>query len=80
MSGAILSVLKWIGNLTVNVMGDSNALTGAFGSYLSSVYSYADSVMRSVCMPVAYVILALFLLWSFIKPVLELMVLVVDLS
>lgn len=67
MSGAILSVLRWIGNLTVNVMGDSNALTGAFGSYLNSVYSYADSVMRSVCMPVAYVILALFFVMELYK-------------
>ena len=48
-------------------MGDSNALTGAFGSYLSSVYSYADSVMRSVCMPVAYVILALFFVMELYK-------------
>lgn len=67
MSDAILTVIKWINDLAVNLTGNSNALTGAFGSYLSNVYAYANIVMRSICMPVAYVILALFFVMELYK-------------
>lgn len=67
MSDAILKVLQWINDITVELTGNSNALTGAFGSYLDRVYEYADTVMRSVCMPVAYVILSLFFVMELYK-------------
>lgn len=67
MSDAILTVIEWINNLAVNLTGNSNALTGSFGSYLNQVYEYADTVMHSVCMPVAYVILALFFVMELYK-------------
>lgn len=67
MSEAILTVLQWISDLSVKLTGNSAALTGTFGSYLNRVYEYANTVMQSVCMPVAYVILALFFVMELYK-------------
>lgn len=67
MSEAILTVLQWISDLSVKLTGNSTALTGTFGSYLNRVYEYANTVMQSVCMPVAYVVLALFFVMELYK-------------
>lgn len=67
MSEAILTVLQWISDLSVKLTGNSAALTGTFGSYLNRVYEYANTVMQSVCMPVAYVVLALFFVMELYK-------------
>lgn len=67
MSEAILTVLQWISDLSVKLTGNSAALTGTFGSYLNRVYEYSNTVMQSVCMPVAYVVLALFFVMELYK-------------
>lgn len=67
MSEAILTVLQWISDLSVKLTGNSAALTRTFGSYLNRVYEYANTVMQSVCMPVAYVVLALFFVMELYK-------------
>ncbi len=62
MSDAILNVLNWINACMSNMSGKSNVLYWQFGNFQPGLYNYAKNVMNNVVMPVAYVILALFLL------------------
>ena len=60
MTDAIIGLLEIINDIVLSVGGDARPLTMPLGGFLNSIYTFALVVMRSIAMPVAYVVLALF--------------------
>lgn len=62
MSDAILEVIKWINDMVLGLTTNGSSLTGSMRSFMPNLYDYTQVIMRNVMMPVAYSVLALFLL------------------
>ena len=71
MTDAIIAVLEWINDMVLGMASDQGKLTGTFRAFMPSLYDYSDTIMRSVIQPVAYTVLALFLLLEIHKIVVK---------
>ena len=60
MTDAIIGVLGWINDWILGLAADNSALTSSLKDFSPALHSFTSTVMTSVVMPVAYVILALF--------------------
>lgn len=67
MTNAILDVLEWINNLILGLGSSGSSLTSSLQNYMPGLYFYSSTVMQSVVLPVAYVILALFFMFELHK-------------
>lgn len=61
MEGAIQKLLEWI-NAILLMIGGENKLMSAFSDQNDSLYTFANNVLTTVCLPIAHTILALFVL------------------
>jgi len=64
---AILKVLEWINDIVLGMTTESGSLTGTLDGFIPQLYTYTDLVMKNVIQPVAYTILALFLVLELYK-------------
>ena len=67
MTEAILKVLEWINDIVLGMTTESGSLTGTLDGFIPQLYTYTDLVMKNVIQPVAYTILALFLVLELYK-------------
>ena len=67
MTNAIVVLLETINELITGVAGDSSPLTQPLGGFLGTVYNYSTIVLQNVAMPIAYTVLALFLVMELYK-------------
>ena len=64
MDTAILEVLEWINSMILSLSTDGSKLTGSMSNFMPQLYTYTELVMTNVVLPVAYTILALFLVFE----------------
>ncbi len=64
MDNAILEVLEWINSMILSLSTDGSKLTGTMSNFMPQLYSYTELVMTNVVLPVAYTVLALFLVFE----------------
>lgn len=67
MADAIIDVLTWINDMILGIADDKSVLTGSINDFLPELYGYTHTVMESVVLPIAYVVLALFFVLELYK-------------
>lgn len=67
MTDAILEVLGWINDWILGLSANDDALTGSMSAFMPQLYTYTKTIMESVVLPVAYVILSLFFVLELYK-------------
>lgn len=74
MEDYIIGVIEEILNGVTSMGGDGGLLVQTPAQFNSAIYSWVQGICQSVAMPVAYIVLALILPWSYTMPALALTV------
>lgn len=67
MTDAIMEVLAWVNYWINGLSANGSPLTGSLSSFMPDLYHYSNEIMTDVCLPVAYTVLAFFMVMEIYK-------------